>query len=138
METLSRLHDIPRLIRVGPLDYTVAGWAADRAGSERALGMCDRELLAIWIKEGLPVHKAAEVLLHEVLHAIYDVTGLGAGEPETREERIVAALGFQLLQVWRDNPALVAFFERVLRPADTPLPKGLAVIRERRPAAAKS
>ena len=50
---------------------------------------------------------AAECLLHELLHAIYDQTSLRGGG-KSAEEDVVSAISPLIVSVLRDNPTLVA------------------------------
>lgn len=50
----------------------------------------------------------ADTLLHELLHVVYYVSGLGEIENAT-EEQIVFVMTHPLLQILRDNPELTEF-----------------------------
>lgn len=103
---------LPASVRVGALDYAIKPWSQKAADNTRAYGMCDRATLVILIQEDLTPQKQAEVLLHEILHACYDNAGLNM-EPTLEEERVVNGMGYQLLQVIRDNPKLMVFLQAV-------------------------
>lgn len=105
----------PATLRIGGLDYTVKEWNKQAAENAGCWGLCDRTTLTILVCEGLPPQREAEVLLHEVLHAAYDVGGLNAIAEHLSEERLVGVLTYQLIAVWRDNPQLVAYLEGTLR-----------------------
>lgn len=102
---------MPETIRVGYLDYVVEAWPSSLASTSDRIGECDRQNSIIRIRDDLPPQKTAEVLLHEVLHAAYDM-GCISGEDE---EKIVSIFGHQLTQIWRDNPQFVAFMESTFR-----------------------
>ncbi|WP_269929964.1 hypothetical protein [Aminobacter sp. HY435] len=108
---------MPATVRVGGLDYTIKPWNRMAADNTGAYGMCDRSTLVILIQEGLTPQWEAHVLVHEVLHAAYAAAGMTAIHEHVSEERLVGALSYQLIQVWRDNPDLVAYIEAVFRPA---------------------
>lgn len=103
---------IPRHIVVGPHRYTVTAteMAADRASvesKEKLLGRCDPANLQIVIRPGLPDSVLAEAVLHEVLHAIADVTGISNRLSADQEEEFVREIAPMLLDVLRRNPKLV-------------------------------
>lgn len=98
---------LPKTIRVGALDYAVK---VDEDLTD--LGGCNVDTLAIYLRAGLPVQKTCEVLIHEVLHACYDGASLAKAGKLT-EEQVVNGLGYQLVQVMRDNPALLGFVGEV-------------------------
>ena len=106
--------ELPKSIRVGYRDYTVEEWPANLASVSNRWGECDRRNLGIRIQQDLLPAMRAEVLLHEVIHAAYE---MGALDEKDGEERIACVLGNQLTQVWRDNPELIAFMSESLTPA---------------------
>lgn len=98
----------PQRIKVGPLTYRVKLWKKRPADNARNWGLCDRESCTILIHERLSRPRFREVLLHEVMHACYDTSGLTLKD-DCPEEMVVNDLSFALLGVLRDNPDLVAF-----------------------------
>lgn len=102
---------LPDTIRVGYLDYTIEAWSAAHATTADRIGECDRQNSIIRVRDDLPPQKTAEVLLHEVLHAAYDMGCVGGED----EEKTVSIFGRQLTQIWRDNPQFVAFMESTFR-----------------------
>lgn len=103
---------LPKSIRVGYRDYAVEGWLPALASANSRLGECDRINLVIRIRDDLKPAVAAEVLLHEVIHAAYHIGALESGDGE---ERVTETLGNQLAQVWRDNPEFVDFMSESLK-----------------------
>lgn len=71
-----------------------------RAG---AAGRTMPEQQRLVVKEGMAAHQERDTLLHEVLHVIGEITGAGL------KERHVGVLAPVLLDVLRQNPALVAY-----------------------------
>lgn len=53
-----------------------------------------------------------EKLLHEVLHAAFFAAGGFPGGDDEQEEAVVRTLSPLLIEVLRDNPALVAYLRR--------------------------
>jgi hypothetical protein len=63
-------------------------------------------------KEFSSPQQAADVLLHEILHAVWHVGGMNHKDGE---ERLVATLATQLCAVVRQNPNLVTFLQGALK-----------------------
>ena len=103
--------ELPKSIRVGYRTYAVEDWPAIQASAAARWGECDPTNLVIRVRVDLAQMIRAEVLLHEVLHAAYD---MGRLEPGADEEKTVSVLANQLAQVWRDNPDLVSFLSESL------------------------
>jgi len=57
--------------------------------------------------------RAAEIVIHELIHAVW--WGFNA-RSQDGEEQVVTTLAVGLQQVWRDNPDLIAWIEKVTRP----------------------
>lgn len=92
-------------VQIGPMAYKV-----ERTDLVDASGRCDFDQLVIHINKRLCHGAAREILLHEVLHAIFNATGydIWIGEGEVTEDAILR-LSPLLLDVLRRNPALVKF-----------------------------
>ena len=100
--------DIPASIRVGFQDFAVEPyWHGDPPANGEFL----RDAGLIKLDTSLPTQRIAATLLHEVIHAAWD-SGMLGETPD--EEQAVSVLANQLAQVWRDNPALVAYLESTL------------------------
>jgi hypothetical protein len=105
---------LPTNVRIGALDYAVVLRQGEYADE---LGSCNPDTLRIFIRDDLHAQKAVEVLIHEILHGCYDGAGLAKGGKLT-EERIVDGLGYQIVQVMRDNPDLLKFIGDVFGHGD--------------------
>ncbi|MGI9486268.1 MAG: hypothetical protein ACR2RF_10405 [Geminicoccaceae bacterium] len=107
--------DLPKTVRIGYADYRVQPWPHHEAAAAGRYGECSSYELVIRIDDGLldrsPL-KAADTMLHEILHAIYWVYGV---EDEDKEERLVGMMASALTQVWRDNPQVVAWLNEQLK-----------------------
>lgn len=99
---------LPTRIKVGYRDYRVEEWPAHEADSD---GKCDTRNGVIRIRADLERQLAAEILWHEATHAAWDMAGLESG---ATEEAAVTALSRQTMQIWRDNPDLIAFIDGAL------------------------
>lgn len=96
---------LPDKVRVGYRDYRVAAMSPMESTGKDRFGECDNCAGAIGVREDLAADKQVNTMVHELLHACWYVADL----PRGKQERIVTALANQLTQVWRDNPALVAW-----------------------------
>jgi hypothetical protein len=96
----------PKSVTVGPHVYRIVAQRAaiDRASAacgETLVGQCDRNTLTIVVDPSLAASQLADTVLHETLHACFDV--IGASEQVTMEieERLVRALSPVLLDLLR-------------------------------------
>lgn len=112
--------DLPAAVTVGPYRLTVCAdqAAIDRAGQvagANLLGQHDMRSGSIALAPDLASDIEAETLLHEVLHALFDATGVGGGEGEETllerdaEERLIRQCSPMLLDLLRRNPDLLAY-----------------------------
>jgi hypothetical protein len=104
----------PKSIKIGPFTYKIHVDQArcDRASIEQnqnQVGECDTETGTILISPKLGPLQQAETVLHEVLHALNDMTGISEQVTSDTEEIIVRALSPALLDCLRRNPALVRY-----------------------------
>jgi hypothetical protein len=102
------LMDMPATVKVGPHVYRVL--RKPKTAMPKHLGSCDCSSLQIWVRQRLKKSKAAEILLHETLHAI--LHSVCNGESKNEEEDFVEAASPVLLQVLQDNPQLVEYLIR--------------------------
>lgn len=95
------------LIRVGPYRISV-DWMSKRELKkyENASGFFFGDEARIGIKDSLDIDVEREVLMHEVLHACIEVSGL---DDEEAEERVIRALAPTLVDVLQRNPKLVRY-----------------------------
>ena len=99
---------LPPTLRIGPYDYKLI--LVDKIqdeGEREDWGKYEYCKLTITISKDQPNQLfAADTVLHEILHAIYTHAGI---QPVTPEEGICSALATGLIQVFRDNPKLLAW-----------------------------
>jgi hypothetical protein len=88
--------------------YTVALMSSERAEEAECVGLLDRNRLTIFVAEHLAPSKRAEVLLHEVIHAATDATGL-MDAPGREDENVVNPLSRALFTILTDNPLFTAY-----------------------------
>ena len=104
----------PAKVKVGPHTYTVVvdRSAIDRLsveGGDRRLGECDAQRLTITVDPDQAPSQLADTLVHELLHACFDLIGAGEDVTGDVEERLVRRLAPVVVQVVADNPRLVAW-----------------------------
>lgn len=93
---------LPKLIRIGPYDVPLEVTEKDSPNWGEWWG----NEYKISIKPTFPSpQKAAEVVIHELLHAAWQVSALPGGTGT--EERAVNALAVTMTQILRDNPKLI-------------------------------
>lgn len=97
---------MPATIKVGYRDYQVIDWSQAEGTAADAYGDFDRLSGVIHVRDDMPAAFTAEILLHEVLHAAYEMGELTAGDGE---ERIVSVFAKHLMQIIRDNPDLITY-----------------------------
>mgnify|MGYP001609000495 CR=1 FL=1 len=104
---------LPAKIKVGGLDFRVEAWAQPSARGSQRFGefSAAEELIRVQVADRSPMF-VLEVLLHEIVHAIWWVGGLRNGDDE---ERCAQVMGPAWAQIFRDNPELVAFIQDSVR-----------------------
>jgi hypothetical protein len=110
---------IPSVIKVGPYRVRVSLDADALARTrvlkgDRRIGEFSNIDLTILIDDECAPDLLAETLLHETIHAVFEVVGGCRGEHDS--EAWIQYAAPTLLAVLRDNPALVAY---LLDPEDT-------------------
>jgi hypothetical protein len=84
----------------------------EKKEKENFLGLFSAETLTIYIKKDLPPSLLKDTLLHEILHALWFLSGAGAvgEEDENLEELLVGMLTPWLMSILKDNPKLVGVY----------------------------
>lgn len=91
----------PTSVRIGYHDFKVEEWSVVAASMASRYGECDHQAKTIRVTRSHGDRKAAETLVHEMLHAIFTEWVI---EDEDKEERIVATLAGAICAAWRQNP----------------------------------
>lgn len=95
----------PKKIKIGPYNYTVELFP-DATTTDH--GACVYNHQTIFLSTNQHAERAGDTLLHEVLHAIWDVAGFDV-MPDLHEESIVRGMATMLSAVLRDNPQFAKF-----------------------------
>lgn len=96
---------LPKTLKVGYLKYTLR--TVPKGSLDDAVGNCDCETQAISIERGLTDERRRNVVLHEILHAVWDVQNLGG---RAKEEDAVTELANGLVSLFEMNPRLRKWF----------------------------
>ena len=105
------MSELPKRIKVGYRTYKVQTWPVLEAiGADCSGETChvSRVIKVDVTRGGVQI---AETLLHEILHAIWDVQVMEIKDPE---ERLVTCFASGLTGVWIDNPSLLLWFNAQL------------------------
>lgn len=109
--------DLPSTIRVGGVDFEVLLAGPEWRDGENVVGQFSPDTAQITLYGGLPRSRMADVLLHEVHHAVLWACNLDESlrlgntgpDPGWPEEDLVTRATRAWLAVWRDNPGLYVF-----------------------------
>jgi hypothetical protein len=95
---------IPNKVKIGALDYRIEVAVLP----DNDYGNCDTHIQLITLTPNQTSQSAADTLLHEILHAIYNDSGLFTiKRPD--EEITVRLIATWLKGVFRDNPEVTSF-----------------------------
>lgn len=105
----------PFIVKVGPHRYEVI---TDRAAIDRNSvvekaelnGITDHSTLQIVLAPDLAVGVRNEILVHEILHTLVSLSGLGSNNgtwSDTEEEDVVTRLAPLVLMFIQDNPDVI-------------------------------
>ena len=104
---------MPTSVIVGPYDIKIG--ELDPSESEHHYGMFNSQKMEIRLcKEFSSPVRAADTLLHEVIHSIFHIANITTANPED-EERLVTSLSTQICAVVRQNPDLIKYLQESLK-----------------------
>lgn len=92
-----------REIRIGYRTFRIEHFP--EGFGQRLYGQTDFDRGVINLSVGLTAQARSSVILHEILHVIWDHAALQDGD---KEERIITAMAYGLSQVFRDNDGLLS------------------------------
>lgn len=98
-------NNYPRKLKIGPYTYSIELYP-DATYSDH--GACVYNHQTIFISPNQHAERAGDTLLHEVLHAVWDLSGFDQ-VADLNEENIVRSIATWLTLVLKDNPKLVEF-----------------------------
>lgn len=103
--------DRPEKIRIGYRDFTIR--FVDKVDAEGSLGDCEKNTGKIRVMKGMDGAEKANVVLHEITHAIIHAQGLDLSEKT--EEKVVLAIANGMISFMRDNPRFMGRLLRLLK-----------------------
>jgi len=108
--------DPPKSLRIGAYDFAIELMPPAQVRAMGGHGSFSSSELTIRVDD-TPVSgpSAVDTLLHEIGHAIWFSYLL---EDEDKEERVVATMATAWTQIYRDNPELLGWIEKTLRPEE--------------------
>ena len=107
MTVAKYVNSLPDVIKVGP--YNLKVLKVDKIGDEdKFFGMFygAEETISIVLSQPSKT-RAADTLMHEILHAIWYTAN-----PNGEEEDQVSCIATALIQVFKDTPELLTWFKR--------------------------
>jgi len=99
--------DLPKKIKVGHMHYDLVSWSELEADAKDCWGRHSPKQQILNYREDLKLRTKAEVILHEVIHAVCEHWDR---EENANEEATVRKITNGLAAVWVDNPQLIAWF----------------------------
>lgn len=96
----------PEQLKIGHFFYEVRPMDEVESAVTGNLGYCDDGALQIAVADNIPDQMKVEVLLHEILHGLFETTSLRTDE-SLQEERVVTSLAKGLVALFIDNPGLI-------------------------------
>lgn len=106
---------MPKEVIIGPYNYQVKNdkpsmdSARVRFESLEAIGFTSTHEQCIYVDPELSEDMRAEVLLHEILHAVCEATGIGTSFEEKEEEQFIATVSPILLDTLRRNEEITNY-----------------------------
>ena len=94
----------PTSVKVMGFDYDIV-WEPQQIhdGKEYNWGMCDNEKQCIQVWDGLTGQRKRQVLVHEIIHVIFELMAVVHGN----EENVCDCVSLGLYCVLNDNPELM-------------------------------
>lgn len=99
---------LPPFVKVGYRRYKIVEWNPSQAVSADRYGECDHTMHEIRLTLMHGWTKAANTLLHEILHAVWAMQAL---HDKDEEERYVTSFANGLCSVWSDNPDVIRWID---------------------------
>lgn len=102
---------LPQSVKIGWRDFRIEDFPLAEARERGLYGSTHLQQGIIRIDQSHDARTTAATLLHEILHAIFNVWQMSK---EDGEERIVSTIESGLATVWRDNPAVFEWIAKQL------------------------
>jgi hypothetical protein len=114
---MSLFESLPDFIRIGPYDVAIQVEDARWHDLNQCYGRYIPGDMLIQFGAGAEINDlhAAETLIHEFLHAAYDIYHL---QESDNEERLVTTFSTALVQIFRDNKWILDFIKGAVDDVD--------------------
>jgi hypothetical protein len=99
----------PKKIKVGPFTVQTRLEPELQAMTDSLVGLWQDKLLTVLLDAGMTDELEKETLLHELLHAVWDCTGLSKRIDDDQEEEVIRCLSPLVFGMLRANPDLVEY-----------------------------
>jgi len=103
-----KLMPFPETLKIGPHTYDLGTFDMLYSMQNSRIGEHDYFQLEIKLLEGMKPSMEAEVMMHEVVHSLWETTGLRGMGGEFDEEHAVTVLAKSLITLFQENPAWLA------------------------------
>lgn len=103
--------ELPKSVRVGYATYKIEEWPVELANAAARHSECDKLNHIIRVRTDMKACETANSLLHEILHAIWNVGAIDSGD----EEKCVTIFANQLIQIMQDNPVVMDWITKNAR-----------------------
>jgi hypothetical protein len=110
------LRTLPKKLKLGAYDWKIA--LQDESAEGEFCGLTEFEIatIHIWPKQLNSADHAVGIVLHEILHVIWDNHDLkNSPKSDDQEEEIIVAYEQGLVSLFRDNPKLLTWLRRGLK-----------------------
>lgn len=111
--------NLPKKIKILSRDFVVEEMSEKEIGEGSYAGTCFCDKGIIKVSAEFSSQKQAAVLIHELLHAVWNEMGItsvsGHETIQITEEKVVTRLANGLAAVVRDNPALMPAIQKGLK-----------------------
>jgi hypothetical protein len=104
--------ELPTSVKIGYRVFKIVEWDHHVSATKSRFGECDKNAGEIRLTLMFGRTKAANTLLHEILHACYDGFNIQDADDE---ERTVGAIGDALCTIWVDNPEIFVWIATQLQ-----------------------
>lgn len=104
--------------KFGHLDIIVKAFSSDIQEESKARGMALKDHSLIYIDTKIPPEFQAEVLIHELLHMIWNFMNLG---DKNKEEMTVDSMAKGLAMLIKDNPHFIKIITNALNGKKLPI-----------------
>lgn len=104
---------LPTKIKIHCADYKIEWVDAEYSDGLHIDGHCLSQYHKLQINKDMPNFRIAFVFLHEVMHAIQDYSPLS--EKNLTPEEACDLFGFGIVNVWRDNPLIFKWWQRLFK-----------------------